>query len=153
VFYNKGKITNGWRYLEAAPEDASDGVVASPMESHAVSGGAELSTSSSGQENSIAIIQYIGPGNYAAQLCRKLAIGGYSDWFLPSAEQLDLMYKNLKMTGLGGFAPARYWSSNFDILGYANKRQLRAQAQSFSSGKQDCVSPVFKARVRAVRAF
>jgi len=153
VFYDKGKVSNGWRYLEAAPEDASDGVVASPMEVYNQGGGPELTTSSSGQENSIAIIKYLGQGDYAAQLCRKLAIGGFSNWFLPSAEQLDLMYKNLKMAGLGAFAPARYWSSNFNVVGASLRRQFSVYTQSFSSGKQDCVSPVFKARVRAVRAF
>jgi hypothetical protein len=32
----------------------------------------------------------------AAQFCRGLSIGGYTDWYLPSVLELDIIYKNLK---------------------------------------------------------
>lgn len=34
----------------------------------------------------------------AAQFCRALSIGGYSDWYLPSMAELELCYRNLKPT-------------------------------------------------------
>jgi hypothetical protein len=34
----------------------------------------------------------------AAQFCRSLSIGGYSDWYLPSMAELELCYRNLKPT-------------------------------------------------------
>ena len=40
----------------------------------------------------------------AADVCDYLASVGYTDWYLPSKDELDMMYVNLHMQGLGGFA-------------------------------------------------
>jgi hypothetical protein len=82
----------------------------------------------------------------AAQGCAELTTGGYSDWFLPSKDELDLMYKNLKARGLGGFTDDLYWSSSEGNTNYA-------WSQSFSDGSQYGINKSSTDRVRAVRAF
>lgn len=94
---------------------------------------------------------------YAARICNELQVteGGktYGDWYLPSKEELNLMYQN-KATidataganGGSGFASADYWSST----GSSN---LNAWRQYFDSGNQGFNSKDNTDRVRAVRAF
>jgi len=48
----------------------------------------------------------------AAMVCDTLTYGGYSDWYLPSKEELDLLYVNLHLQGLGVFNGGAYISSS-----------------------------------------
>jgi hypothetical protein len=85
---------------------------------------------------------------YAAQLCDGLSYGGYGDWFLPSKEELDLMYDYLHKKGVGGFADVSYWSSSEDDNYY------NAWLQGFGHGGQGNFNKNYSlGRVRAVRAF
>ena len=103
VFYDKGSYSDGWRYLEAAPSDQSTGIQWSNGEYIDIKTNTAVGT---GKANTDAIIAAQGDGNYAAALCKNLTINGFSDWFLPSKDELDLMYTNLKKAGLGGSARA-----------------------------------------------
>ena len=47
----------------------------------------------------------------AVDICSNLTLDGYSDWFLPSRDELELMYVNLHNRGLGGFNLSIYFSS------------------------------------------
>jgi hypothetical protein len=89
----------------------------------------------------------------AEELCVSLEFGGYKDWFLPSIDELDMMYKNLKLQGLGGFGDEWYWSSS---EAPANGDQ-DVWAQRFSDGRQvynfGNVGKNVTRSVRAVRAF
>jgi hypothetical protein len=89
--------------------------------------------------------------SYAAGLCANYQGGGYGDWYLPSKEELNLMYNNLHVADKGGFASAFYWSSSE----YSDKLYGTdfAWAQDFSFGGQDIPSKRGALRVRAVRAF
>jgi hypothetical protein len=109
VFYDKGKVENGWRYLEAAPSDQSGGIQWYNGGKYSnIETGTDIGA---GKANTDAIIAAQGDGNYAAALCRKLKVKGYSDWFLPSKDELDLIYNCFKKTGLGGFGKWWIWSS------------------------------------------
>ena len=88
----------------------------------------------------------------AAELCLDLSLGGYSDWYLPSKYELNLMYKNigqgnaLGLGNVGGFANNFYWSSTE----YAN---ASAWEQLFFTGSQSNYGKDGANYVRAVRAF
>jgi hypothetical protein len=150
IFYDKGVYSNGWRYLEAAPAGtefrAEWGAYNKDVSGTATAVG-------TGKRNTQVIVEYlrrIGENGKAAQLCDELTVGdGYDDWFLPSKDELDLMYRNLKQKGLGEFSNSIYWSSsqfNHDI----------SWTQDFSDGRQYDYGVNNKNRansVRCVRAF
>jgi Zn-dependent metalloprotease len=93
---------------------------------------------------------------YAAGICKEYNGGGYTDWYLPSKHELDLMYINKAIiitiaTANGGtdFADYYFWSST-EILHYT------AWVQSFVKGfltTQTSSGKFYSCSVRAVRAF
>ena len=144
IFYDRGFIADGWRYLEAAPTDFT-----APWGAfdHDVAG---TDTSiGAGKWNTQIIVEFlnrIGERNRAAQICAAMNINGYTDWFLPSIEELALMYTNLKQRNLGGFTNTWYWSSSHD--------SYDAWYQYFSDGSQgNANGKGLTSSVRAVRAF
>jgi hypothetical protein len=48
----------------------------------------------------------------AASVCADLVLNGYSDWYLPSIGEVQMMYSRLYLQGLGGFGGGWYWSSS-----------------------------------------
>jgi len=56
--------------------------------------GATETAIGTGQVNTIAIVNNQGAGTYAAQLCNDLSLNGYSDWHLPSKDELTAVYMN-----------------------------------------------------------
>jgi hypothetical protein len=113
VFFDKGNNLGGWRYLMAAPSDQSTGMQwGCDSTTNQISG--TLKTVGSGETNTSLIVAGCNqPKNNAAKLCDNLVLGGQNDWFLPSIDELYLMYVNLHLNNLGGFASqAEYWSSS-----------------------------------------
>jgi len=97
-----------------------------------------------GQANTTAIISKQGVGNYAASLCDELVLNGYSDWFLPSKEELNLLYQQRDQ--VGGFTTNYYWTSvEYDTI--------KAWNQYFPFGPQFYADKADSACVRAIRAF
>jgi uncharacterized caspase-like protein len=145
VFYDKGNSSDGWRYLEAAPTDTHARIQWYNGNYIDIKTGTAIG---SGKANTAAIIAVQGSGSYAAMACRNLSIGGFSDWFLPSKDELNLMYQNLKKANLGGFGSGWYWSSSQYYYD-----SYDACVQRFSDGNQGNFSKFFTYAVRAVRAF
>ena len=85
-------------------------------------------------------------GTVAAKICSDIVINGYDDWFLPSKDELNLMYVNLKEQGLGGFVDTLYWSSSEWSDQYA-------WLQYFSHGAQYYARKYYAYCVRPIRAF
>ena len=85
--------------------------------------------------------------NSAKTACDELILNGYSDWHLPSKEELNALYVNLKQIRVGGFADDGYWSS-------AEFNSNNAWKQDFFNGEQGgSGSSRGDYNVRAVRAF
>jgi len=113
IFYDKGKTSDGWRYLEAAPADKE--IPWSKWGTYGYDVPGTKMDLGSGKSNTSIINDYLKSINEidkATQLCTLNPIGGFSDWFLPSLEELNLMYLNLHKEGNGGFKNERYWSSS-----------------------------------------
>lgn len=84
----------------------------------------------SGYSNTKKIVSVQGDsGRYAARRCWLYRGSGYTDWFLPSRDELNELYKQKSVVGLTG---SRYWSSteinlyrawcqNDNLAGYNNK--------------------------------
>lgn len=147
IFYDKGSYSDGWRYLEAAPSDQSTQIQwYNYTYGTYVATGATGTAIGTGQANTTAIVAAQGAGNYAAQLCNDLTEGGYSDWFLPSKDELNWMRENLYLKGIGGFTDGSYWgSSEFNAYD--------AWYLYFNYGLQYSSYKPNPYRVRAVRAF
>jgi uncharacterized caspase-like protein len=147
IFYDKGNNNGGWRYLEAAPVDLNG-----PWSLNSGNVGGTRTEIGSGKQNTeliIAALNQKGESGGAAQLCRAYTLNGYSDWFLPSKDELNLMYKNLKQKGLGGLSINKYWSSS------QGSSSSDAWVQIFGDGRQfnGAQTKNYTHAVRAVRAF
>ena len=144
--------------LIAAPTDQSTSSVNWGCTGTTISG-ADGTAIGTGAQNTIDIeLECTTPGT-AADICANLTLGGYSDWFLPSKDELNLMWTNLadsdgdgQNTGpsdpnnLGGFSANYYWSSTeYDYDS--------AWDQNFANGNQNANGKATSSYVRSVRAF
>ena len=128
--------------LIAAPTDQSSEVQWGCMGTDL--SGANGTAIGTGTQNTIDIEAGCTTSGIAADICANLTLGGFSDWFLPSKDELNEMYLN--KAAIGGFASGSYWSSTEDDSG-------SAWIQGFSSGFQINYGKYNNYNVRAVRAF
>jgi hypothetical protein len=149
VFYDKGNNAEGWRYLEVASKDA--GTAQWGAYGHDLTG--TDTKEGTGKHNTDIIMYYLrgaGESGKAAQLARQYTQGGYTDWFLPSKDELNLIYTNLRLKMLGDYSMSYYWSSS-------QIDNRNAWCQRFSDGLQDYYyypnSKNDTYNVRAVRCF
>jgi hypothetical protein len=151
VFYVTGDGLHG---LEAAPSDSAPaewdcfGTLLSGMNETGVGSGAHNTSQR----------DLCSDASTAAKVAAAYEFNGYIDWFLPSKDELNLMWTNLADPerdgrdvgfdgdSLGGFASNYYWSSSQSNSNYA-------WTQSFDDGNQYASIKLNSLRVRAVRAF
>jgi len=133
-----------WRYLEAAPSDQSTSAEWGCY-CYSISG-ADGTAVGTGEQNTLDIEAGCTTSGTAADLCANLSLGGYSDWFLPSKGELNLMYQNLKVSGVGSFTDYGYSSSSEYDADYG-------WYQSLFNGNQSYSKKFLTYHVRAVRAF
>jgi hypothetical protein len=148
VFFDKGNSTGGWQYLETATNNQSAGI------EWGCSTSGTQSKVGSGEFNTALIIAGCNTTvNFAAKLCDNLSLGGQTDWFLPSIDELNLMYKNIHLNNQGNFTNVYYWSSSENV-------SIDVYTLNFTSGSVMSM-PTFSGPgptptalpVRAIRAF
>jgi hypothetical protein len=126
VFYDKGTSSDGWRYLEAAPDYVYDFLsgrirfwvdlswtdeVLKNSESYHIETTSPLL--GAGEDNTRNIVGFYGEGDYPASMCAALVLHGKDDWFLPSADELEELLQVIEERPLkinlskGSY----YWSS------------------------------------------
>jgi TolB-like protein len=113
IFYDKGNSSGDWRYLEAAPATTEGKNLQWSVSAFDTGAkGVEVGTGKQNTRNIMDASVQAAVNAPAARLCDRLEYGGYDDWYLPSKNELGLMYMNLKVDGIGGFANEWYWSSS-----------------------------------------
>lgn len=65
-----------------------------------------------GETNTQLIVNALGNGNYAAKMCDNYQQNGFTDWFLPSKDELIAIYNFFDTCGCESVSPINnYWSS------------------------------------------
>jgi DUF1680 family protein len=151
IFYeNPNYASDGWRYLEAAPFDQSAGTTWGCFRREIP--GARGTAVGTGKQNTLDMLAACSEPGTAAALCAHLSINGVRGWFLPSRDELALMYRNLKAAGTGDFHDAgipdnfTYWASSQQTA------DMAAHIDFADLGRLHGDDKDFPRRVRAIRA-
>ncbi len=157
VFYDKGQYSDGWRYMEVIATDMPSvqwGCLGSLTSS--------ASPSLSGMLNSVRIANFhdatgfyqnpsacnsANDGTVAARSALSWQSSGITDWFLPSEQEMQLIYTNLGSAGLGNFSANPYWTSTEDSATTA--RAINLNSGAISNQQKTSMS----VKTRAIRIF
>jgi hypothetical protein len=151
-----------WKYLEAAPAKTEVKTFWASEEFSADSI-LDIRAVGTGKSNTEFIMkQAVAKGggfDWAAEVCDALTVNGYDDWFLPSQDELNMMYGNLARKGLGDFKAEWYWSStpyNFSGAWIHTCARVENFKDGSPSGNDDGAARYDRNRkywVRAIRQF
>lgn len=108
--------------------------------------GATATVLGTGNANTNTIVTNQGAGLYAAALCSDLVLNGYSDWYLPSKDELIKVLQNYAL--VGNFNGGPYWSSSEFSVSFTY-----AWAVTTGGGTQVTDPKNVVDHVRAVRSF
>jgi hypothetical protein len=114
--------------------------------------GADGTAIGTGNQNTIDIMNGCETAVIAARICGDLDINGYSDWYLPSTDELNKLRLNIGQgapapnTNIGDFDNLYYWSST-------EIDNNNAWLLIFDSGVLGIADKNLERYVRAVRAF
>lgn len=149
VFYDKGETTNGWRYLEVAPNDLTfNGSTVMAWGCNGSIIGQTQAVVGSGLENTARILSQCSNSGTAARVCDEYSINGLNDWFLPSVKELEIFY----VSSVGAYTiptsqPREYWSST-------ERDAYNAQSYNTDYGSiNEWETKSYGKKVRAIRRF
>ena len=143
VFYVTGLL--GLHGLEAAPNDQDDGSGAEWGCYGTAITGADSTAVGTGAQNTADILAGCSEAGTAAELADAYTLNGYSDWFLPSKDELNLLYGQRAV--VGGFANFYYRTSS-EVDSYD------AWSQHFGDGAPNhFTNKNYSLNVRVIREF
>ncbi len=116
--------------------------------------GTSAQSSWDGLSNSNSIVGQAGHTSSAAKLCLDLVSGGQSDWYLPSIQELNMLWNNYytvtralsQISGATQLSNSAYWSSSENVSNVA-------WTFHFGLGTTNGLTKTNTNCVRAVRAF
>ncbi len=120
IFYDKTFYSGdpSWRYLEAAPSDPWESLTFAWYPGALFATSCTATAIGTGKANTDSIVLQQGPVlTYAARSAQEANINGLTGWFLPSKDELNLMYMNLHP--LGEFNSGVYWTSSEASIDWA----------------------------------
>lgn len=98
-----------------------------------------------GYQNTLNILEFsVFDGETAAYYCTTFSYNGYDDWFLPSIDELEQLFR--EKDSVRGYRPGYYWSSTVAGTFYG-------WAVNFSTGETRLINLHANLNVRAIRAF
>lgn len=140
VFYIDYVDATGAHGLEAAPVDLAKVV----WGCNGISIAGTSAAIGTGAANTTKIVAGCAAANTAAKVVDAYSLNGFDDWYLPSKDELALLYAQKAV--VGGFASNGYWSSTEHDSGYA-------WIQNCNLGVPDHNGKGGAMLVRAVRTF
>jgi hypothetical protein len=141
-------------------ENNQHGLIVSPVEFLGIPWGcypnpmgSNSSAYGSGKSNTDLILANCTETNIAARICADFVNEGYSDWFLPSFDELFKIFLNRNL--IGGFAMDTYWTSTEFFTKNLTFNVVAAEVIWFRDGSRNTSefnknAPI---RVRATRYF
>lgn len=133
--------------------DGKHGLIAAPSDQGTIQWGCQGTTITgadgialgTGNQNTLDIVAGCTTAGIAAEICSNLVLNGYNDWYLPSKDELNLLFLNKSI--VGGLANNYYWSSTEADATGAWYMNFNPGGGIFSSAKQNALY------VRAIRSF
>jgi hypothetical protein len=144
-------ISTGGIYLATAPQTWSGGSI-DPNASFGCGSTNIAGTSDavgSGAENTRLINAGCATAGIASRLAADSTAEGFTDWFIPSIGELNLIYSNLKLSSLSNLNGTDYWSSSQDATNPGGS----AQYQWFGGGSYGPTDKNNNLSARPIRAF
>jgi hypothetical protein len=135
-----GYVAGETHGLIATPSDLSTGI---PWGCNGTLVGGTSTALGTGAANTAAIVSACSTTTIAARLCADLVLNGYSDWYLPSKDELYKLYQN--SSAIGGFTTGTYWTSSENSANYT--------WSMYYFGGSDAFPKTVSYYVRAVRTF
>jgi len=163
IFYDKGYYSDGWRFLEASPANSEFNadwgawdIISGNYVWYDVEGTeTSIGTGKSNTRLIVDMLNELGQTDKSSQICDSMIVNDFSDWFLPSKDELNLMYHTLHLHGIGHFGQGSGidpWM-NWDYCSSSQSDINHIWGHSFDTGIQTFYGKHSYSRIRAIRSF